>query len=203
MQSVSRCHMMYFSFEEGVQDHDRYMENKGILEKSCRELLSHLPKGKDISAVVSSAYNKKGKEHLTALFYKNKLFLGIYNSRTKEITFTDTKSHMADISGLEMIKIVKQLKNRMENTAAGIEKGHGAFIQHTCAPAWKEKLPLLEKIIQYDKDIESIAGRAADSIRSSLVYNKQIDRMICEFENIGRPDAEYHLKRDVNEEICV
>ncbi len=203
MQSVSRCNMMHFSFEEGIQDNDRYMENKGILEKSCKGLLSHLPKGKNISAVASSTYNKKGKEHLTALFYKNRLFLGIYNMDTKEITFDDTKSHMAELSASEMIGMMSRLEWRMENTVTGIEKGHGAFIQHDCAPAWKEKLPLLEKIIQYDKDIESIAGKAADSIKSSLVYNKQIDRMICEFENIERPDVEYHLKREAGEEISI
>lgn len=189
MEKITRTCCMNFAFKEG-QDEQSYLTNMNLLQKVMKECEAYAKQFQGIQAVCAFPYNKKEGEILSSFMYKEHMFLGLYNAKDQSISFHDKHCEFAKLDASILTNFSQRIKNSIDRENEGIHLQYAKGLEK----AWEDKIPLLNKLIEYDKTVESAPDVIKNRIKHSLEYDKQIDRMINTYGDLDRKE-EYNIER--------
>lgn len=189
MQTIKRCAYAKASYDPNSA-HDLYDEKKAGLERFCRIIMKaykerHLS-GKNLS--VSAVYSKN--KNITACIYNGKLFIGFQDKKTGEISFDDDSGDFVKMAET----VLEQLEIRMMNAMDAAEKNKPFLMSKELEPFWEPLHPLMEKLIDYEKEFNAFPRVKQIVLENSGIKDKQINDLIEKMQPTLHPLIEEQLE---------
>ena len=134
-------------------------------------------------------------EFISAILYKNELFLGVYLKNERSITFTNNSTKFIEYDTIE--NLIHRLKNYIQKDV---------FKNNQLYTTWQKTFSLLDKVIEENKRFETMyvdrAGNIKDEVHGYgawLEHNDKINHLVAEYEAIQAikqhlKDYEYNLE---------
>ena len=189
MQTIKRCAYAKASYDPNSA-HDLYDEKKAGLEQFCRMIMKEYKdrnlSGKNLS--VSAVYSKN--KNITACIYNGKLFIGFQDKETGEISFDDDSGDFVKMSE----QVLEQLEIRMLNAMNAAEKDKPFLMSQELEPFWKPLHPLMEKLIDYEKEFNAFPRVKQIVLENSGIRDKQINDIIDKMQKELHPIIEEQLE---------
>lgn len=193
-----RCGYAVFPEPEstGKNEMQKYQEKRAFLGKCLGEMEKEA-KTHDIGEhmlSVSTMYNSQ--YNLTACMYRQKIFLGVQDRETKQISFMDRSRGLAQVPDISIEKLSLRMHNALQtyvNKSLDNEMVKGMNAQ------WKEKLPELDKINAYETEFEKKSPVQQRIYRESGLYQQDIGQILeeRELEPLEEDKLEYMYGADV------
>lgn len=173
-----------FSYDKNNQDFDKYMNIKRLLEKGLSEIQKEVREKGLTNEMFTSAIRLDEKKYLTACCYKDRTFVGISEKGKNNISFDDKKNHLADMTSRQ----IKDMLSRMRNDVSLFEKYHQHNMFFSVNP-WKQKIPVMNKIIEYENELNNLSEKQKEIIHNSGEYDRKINEIIKENAQAKKRDA--------------
>lgn len=164
-----------FSYDKNNQDFDKYMNIKRLLEKGLSEIQKEVREKGLTNEMFTSAIRLDNGEYLTACCYKGKTFAGIFYQKKNNVSFEDKENHLAKMASSQ----INSMLSRMENGIRYFSKQHEHLRLFDCNP-WEQKMPVMDKIVEYENKIDSLSERQKEIIHNSGEYDRKINEIIRE-----------------------
>ena len=184
------------TMEYVISDKDREMpepvkERAKVIEAGFREIKKetkeHDYEDKTVSAITAL---DKGKD-LTACVYKGEPFLGVRDRETRQITLERKEINLEKIRTEELERLVHELKASQVHLE---ETGELDARSKELAPEWEPLHPTMDKIVEYEKEVERLPESKQHILQKSGLYEQKIDDMISAGEKEMHPLTEQALE---------
>mgnify|MGYP000015630812 FL=1 len=169
----TRCNYATFSFDKNTQSHEQYAEKKQILEKGLSDIQRKAPDFGDKMISVNALYCKE--HNLTACYYKNRVFIGFQNTKTKEISFRDKTNTLAACRDRDLSKLLVRLENGIENYS---NYGKTNEMSRDVNRSWEKVHPTLDRLVGYENELEQMPESRQQIIKNSGLYEQEIGKII-------------------------
>lgn len=169
----TRCNYATFSFDKNTQSHEQYAEKKQILEKGLSDIQRKAPDFGDKMISVNALYSKE--HNLTACYYKNRVFIGFQNTKTKEISFRDKTNTLAACHDRDLSRLLVRLENGIENYN---NYGKTNEMSKDVNKSWEKVRPTLDRLVSYEKELEQMPESRQQIIKNSGLYEQEIGKII-------------------------
>lgn len=128
----------------------------------------------DCGAILATRIDYTPEQYLCACFYKNRLFFGVQNKKTSYIFFNDKSEQFAYMTP----KALFALSDRMEFAIMNKKHNRQRVPEIAAIEVWKKQIPLLDKIVSFEEEIDKLPERKRSLLRTSTIYDAFIDKII-------------------------
>ena len=180
-----RCAYARFSFDGNTQDPNVYTDKKAELENTLHAIEKDAKTIKPGQKMLSVEAKFNGTHNLSICRYKDRMFIGLKDRRTNNIAFEDSSNSLVKTNELIFI----QLETRMHNAmTAWANKGVEIEIAKRSNEAWKQQLPVLDKIVNFEKQLEDMSPVKQRIYTNSKLYDQKINEIIEDGETKALQD---------------
>ncbi len=183
MENISRFCLCYFSYDVSSQDKDAYSQNQALINecmRRCRESLASLPyEAPPVIAHVQydvKLKNLKDVRRISFIGYKGHVFCGLYKNGT--ISFKDEENQFQIFDGDRQLA---KLESLFKSACRAASQNRYYAIKEI-AEAWRQTIPLLDAVIEYERQLKKLKEKDYNRIKHSLDYDKTIDYLVHEYE---------------------
>ena len=170
-----RCAYARFSFDGNTQDPNVYTDKKAELENTLHAIEKDAKTIKPGQKMLSVEAKFNDTHNLSLCRYKDRMFIGLKDKKTKNIVYEDTKNSLVDLK----LDIFKQLETRMHNAmATWKEKGIENIMVKDCNRDWEQQLPVLDKIVDFEKQFEDLPPVKQRIYTNSKLYDQKINKIL-------------------------
>jgi len=190
MQTIRRVAYALASFDNKNQFHETYTEKKAGLEACCKKIEGQIKKAKLQGKTLAVTALYSDEKNITACIYKGRLFVGFQDRKTKEISLNDKTNSFVFMPA----STPEKLETRMLNTIASFENNRENQMSAQLTPEWEKLAPMLDKIIDYEKEFEKLPEQRQRILEKSGVKEQAIDEIIHREEKQLHPLIEKALE---------
>lgn len=144
-------------------------EVKRNLEKLFKEELGNC------NEILATRVNYTPEQYLCVCFYKTRLFFGVQNKKSSQIKLDDESGHFAYTNP----NLFFALENRAEFSIKNKKAKNKIAPEVVTVEAWKNILPLMDKIIAFEEKIKHLPEDAIHKLKEKLLYDECIDIIIA------------------------
>ncbi len=181
MQSIARFNLCYFSCPNSEVAHMEYSNKQSLLHgcyQKCKEAYVDAFTKKVGSVCGHVAYSSSDKTFLTFYGYRGYVFCGIYNLNDCKIHFNDHTDFLINLQDYQIDKLESIFRINCSRMVSGNQDK-----TLNIHKAWENTEPLLNKIIEYDKELSCMSESDKNFVRRNLIYNEHIDFLVSQYEN--------------------
>lgn len=180
---TTRCCYAAFSFDNKKEHLEQYLDNKSYIETALHSVKSRGLVNYKSNEIVGASINLTRDIELTACIYKQRLFLATIDKRTREISFNERTAALAknNVVGVE------RLMQRMENAVNHHKTGAKLLGDLQIEKSWEPLIPTMDRIIEYEKELEKFPESRQQIMRNSKLYDQRIEEIISSGEKQMHP----------------